>query len=216
MAKTDVTSGALSVSKMSSMKENSMTDTAIIVVDVQNDFCEGGALPVTGGLAVADRIYQFLRELTEEEETEDIRLIATKDWHVDPGDHFSDTPDYVNSWPPHCIAGTSGADFAPALSDFPFDEIFYKGQTSASYSGFEGLSHKYANGKTLDEYLKDEGIVYVFVVGLALDYCVAATARDAARLGYKTNILRGLTAPVSEDNVESLIEELMNYNIYVY
>lgn len=187
---------------------------AIIVVDAQNDFCEEGALAVTGGLSTTEHIRTFL-DLVVEEDPDDVVIVATKDWHIDPGEHFSETPDYADSWPPHCIAGEKGADFAPDIIDFPFDEIFYKGQTSASYSGFEGLSHKYAHGKTLHEYLQSENVTQVHVVGLAFDYCVAATARDAAKLGYKTSVLSGLTAAVSEDNMEEITEALMDDGVIV-
>ena len=105
---------------------------ALIVVDVQNDFCEGGALAVSGGAAVARAISTILGEY----ET----VVATRDHHIDPGDHFSDEPDYVDSWPPHCRVGTDGVAFHPELDTDPVQEIFSKGEYAAAYSGFEGAA----------------------------------------------------------------------------
>lgn len=107
---------------------------ALIVVDVQNDFCEGGSLAVTGGAAVAERISALLAGASSDY----AHVVATKDFHIDPGEHFSDTPDYRLSWPRHCVAGTPGADFHPALDTGPVEAVFTKGEYSAAYSGFEG------------------------------------------------------------------------------
>lgn len=186
-----------------------MNKLAIIVVDVQNDFCEGGALAVSGGTEVAKNIKSFLRLMEDDEQ---VIIVATKDWHIDPGEHFSEAPDYADSWPRHCVAGTKGADFSPHLEDFPFDEIFYKGQYSASYSGFEGMSD---HDQTLGKYLQSNEVTNVAVVGLAYDYCVAATARDAAKLGYKSIVFSGLTAAVSKDNQEEITEALMDDGVIV-
>lgn len=187
-----------------------MTRIAIVVIDIQKDFCEGGALAVSGGTKVAENIKTFLRLM---EDNEQAIIVATKDWHIDHGEHFSEAPDYVDSWPRHCVAGTKGADFSPHLEDFPFDAIFYKGQYSASYSGFEGMSD---HDQTLDKYLQSNEVTNVHVVGLAFDYCVAATARDAAKLGYKTSVLSGLTAAVSKDNMEEIVEALENDGVAVF
>lgn len=162
--------------------------TALIVVDVQRDFCEGGSLPVPGGAEVARRISAWVARHGDRYRA----MVATKDEHVDPGAHFSDDPDYVTSWPPHCVAGTIGAELHPDLDLSP-DETFAKGQFSAAYSEFEGTSH---DGTGLEAWLRARGIEALDVVGLATDYCVAATARDALTLGFVTTVLTDLCAGI--------------------
>src|SRR6516165_11790890 len=107
---------------------------ALIVVNVQNDFCEGGSLPVTGGAALAGAISDYLTA-----DADYGYVVATQDFHIDPGDHFSDRPDYSSSWPPHCVAGTPGADFHPDLDTGRIEAVFRKGANAAAYSGFEGI-----------------------------------------------------------------------------
>src|SRR5215468_6685887 len=114
-----------------------MTRRALIIVDVQNDFCEGGSLAVTGGAAVAHAISEYL---ASPEAADYAHVVATADHHIDPGPHFSAEPDYVDSWPPHCVAGTPGADFHPALDVGRVEEVFRKGEHAAAYSGFDGSS----------------------------------------------------------------------------
>ena len=123
---------------------------ALLVVDVQNDFCEGGSLEVSGGGAVAARISAELLTPTSQYDA----IVATRDYHVDPGSHFSDQPDFRDSWPPHCRAGTHGAEFHPALKTLKIEEVFSKGGYTAAYSGFEGRS---ASGTTLEQWLRDRG-----------------------------------------------------------
>ena len=108
--------------------------TALIVVDVQNDFCEGGSLGLPGGAAAAAAISKQAVEGGYS------HVVATRDNHVDPGAHFSETPDFKDSWPVHCVAGTPGASFHPALDVVPIGEVFSKGEYSAAYSGFEGAA----------------------------------------------------------------------------
>ncbi len=179
---------------------------ALIIVDVQNDFCEGGSLAVEGGAAVAERISKYLSESSGQYDT----IVATRDWHIDPGDHFADEPDFVDSWPPHCVAGTPGAEFHPALnSDGSFsarvDIVFSKGQTSAAYSGFEGTSD---SNNDLDSYLKSKNIDSVDVVGLATDYCDLATALDAIKLGYRVQFLTSMAAGVAPGSTEQALQDL--------
>ncbi|MFZ2509839.1 MAG: nicotinamidase [Gordonia sp. (in: high G+C Gram-positive bacteria)] len=159
---------------------------ALIVVDVQNDFCEGGSLAVHGGAAVADAVTRLLPEYST--------IVATRDYHIDPGAHFSDHPDFVDSWPPHCVAHTDGAGFHPSLNTERFAAIFDKGAYSAAYSGFEGATH---DGVGLADWLRAHEISTVDVVGLATDYCVAATALDAVRAGFDTRVLLNFTAAIS-------------------
>lgn len=163
---------------------------ALIVVDVQNDFCEGGALGVSGGTAVAEAI----AELLASEHGYRI-VVATRDMHVDPGAHFSDTPDFVDSWPVHCVRGTSGAELREELREAAprFDAVFDKGAYEAAYSGFEGSE---PGGSRLAEWLRASDVRRVDVVGIATDHCVRATAADALREGFVTTVVADLTAAV--------------------
>ena len=179
---------------------------ALIIVDVQNDFCEGGSLPVTGGAAVAAGISAALAGSPDRWD----HVVATKDFHVDPGAHFSDHPDYVASWPPHCVAGTAGADFYPDLHTGAVEAVFKKGAHAAAYSGFEGADEA---GTPLADWLRAHDVDKVDVVGIATDYCVHATAADAARAGFATRVLLGLTAGVAPDSTAKAIEDLRTLNI---
>ena len=180
---------------------------ALIVVDVQNDFCEGGSLAVSGGADVAFRIGTLLHEWHEAEPGQHkySYVVATRDHHIDPGDHFSATPDFVNSWPRHCVAGTDGVGFHPNLDPQPFDAIFDKGEYAAAYSGFEGKSQ---DGHTLTAWLREKGVTDVEVCGIATDYCVRATALDAKNEGFGTTVLTGLTAGVAPASTEQALVDL--------
>lgn len=173
---------------------------ALIVVDVQNDFCEGGALPVRGGAAVARAITGHLGGVAGYR-----HVVATQDWHVDPGDHFSDDPDYSSSWPPHCLAGRLGADFHPALAGAPIEEVFRKGAYDAGYSGFQGVDD---TGTPLADWLRGHDVDAVDVVGIATDFCVRATAEDAARAGFATRVLLDLTAGVAAESTAAAVEQM--------
>jgi Amidases related to nicotinamidase len=170
----------------------------VIVVDVQNDFCEGGSLAVAGGAEVAGAISARLAEGGY------THAVATRDHHVDPGSHFSDEPDFVQTWPAHCVVGTSGAELHPALDQEHVEAIFDKGEHAAAYSGFEG-SHQ---GESLAAWLREHGITDVEVVGIATDHCVRATALDAVREGFDTTVRLDLTAGVAESTTRSAIEQL--------
>ena len=167
---------------------------ALLIVDVQNDFCEGGSLAVVGGDAVARGITGLLSG--PEADRYDY-VVATLDFHVEPGPHFSQQPDYVTSWPRHCVAGTAGADFHPALDTSRVAEVFRKGEHAAAYSGFEGTS---ASGAPLLNWLCERQVTDVDVAGIATDYCVRATAADAAEAGFATTVLVTLTAGVDGDS----------------
>lgn len=173
--------------------------TALIVVDVQNDFCEGGALAVTGGAGVASDISTYLAGSDHD------HVVATRDYHIDPGEHFSENPDFVRSWPVHCVAGSRGAAFHPELDIGPIEAVFSKGQYSDGYSGFEGSD---AHERVLLDWLADHQVRRVDIVGLATDHCVRATAIDAARAGLRTSVLLDLTAGVARQTVDAAIEEL--------
>lgn len=178
---------------------------ALIVVDVQNDFCEGGSLPVSGGADVARAISNYLADHPNYD-----HVVATKDAHINPGDHFSDQPDYRSSWPPHCVVGSFGAQFHPALDTSRIEAVFHKGAHSAAYSGFEGVD---ANATSLLNWLHERGVDEVDVVGIATDHCVRATALDAARAGFATRVLVNLTVGVAPDSTTAALTELRNAHI---
>jgi nicotinamidase/pyrazinamidase len=177
---------------------------ALIIVDVQNDFCEGGSLPVTGGASVAAAVSAALGGPDSWD-----HVVATKDYHVDPGAHFGDPPDYVDSWPRHCVVGTSGADFHPALDTDRIEAVFEKGAHAAAYSGFEGR----AGAIGLAAWLRMRDVTEVDVVGIATDHCVRATALDAAREGFATTVLLDLTAGVAPDSTERAVRELTDAGV---
>ncbi|MCW2731396.1 MAG: amidase, partial [Mycobacterium sp.] len=172
---------------------------ALIVVDVQKDFCEGGSLAVDGGAAVAAGLSELLANHDYD------HVVATMDFHIDPGSHFSDEPDYRDSWPRHCVVGTEGVDFHPAFDPAAVDAIFTKGEHSAAYSGFEGADE---SGTTLADWLRQRGVDAVDVVGIATDYCVKATAADAVTAGFATRVLLDLTAGVSPITTAEAVDSL--------
>jgi nicotinamidase/pyrazinamidase len=172
---------------------------ALIIVDVQNDFCEGGSLAVSGGSDVARAVSALVAEAGY------AHVVATRDFHRDPGDHFAEHPDYLNSWPPHCVIGTSGADFHPDLELAPIEAVFSKGERAAAYSGFEGAAD---DGTPLADWLRGRDVDAVDVVGIATDYCVRATALDAVRAGFGTRVLLDLTAGVAEESTGTALGEL--------
>ncbi len=181
---------------------------ALVIVDVQPTFCEGGALAVEGGNDCARRIAKFA---LEHEDDYDL-VVTTQDWHVDPGEHFSESPDFVDTWPPHGVAGTPEAELHRALEPVGIDYNLKKGEYDAAYSGFEAVS---PDGSTLEEILLDEGVDAVDVVGLALSHCVKETALDAAKLRFlqTVRVLLDLTEPVSPELGEAAVEEMAKTRI---
>ena len=171
---------------------------AVIVVDVQNDFCEGGSLAVAGGTEVARAIS---RRLADGGYT---FAVATRDHHVDPGAHFSSHPDFVDSWPAHCVVGTGGAELHPDLDRTHLDAVFDKGEYAAAYSGFEARH----DDVLLGDWLREHDVDSVEVVGIATDHCVRATALDAARAGLVTTVRLDLTAGVAPATVATALDEL--------
>lgn len=180
---------------------------ALIVVDVQNDFCEGGSLAVEGGAEVAFRIGAQLHKWQEASAGERAYsvVVATRDHHIDPGAHFSPTPDYVDSWPAHCVVGTEGAAFHPNLDPQPFHAVFLKGEHQAAYSGFEGRTE---DGRPLAQWLRDYDVTSVDICGIATDYCVKATALDACREGFQTRVVSDLVAGVAPETSEAALEQM--------
>ena len=178
---------------------------ALIVVDVQNDFCEGGSLAVAGGSAVAHDIGAMLAAGAGRYD----HIVATADHHIDPGAHFSDAPDFVDSWPRHCVAGTAGAQLHADLDSGAFEAVFRKGAHCAAYSGFEGA----ADGVGLADWLRSRGVDEVDIAGIATDYCVRATALDAVREGFRTRVLADLTAGVAPESTAAALAEMRSAGV---
>jgi nicotinamidase/pyrazinamidase len=173
---------------------------ALIVVDVQNDFCEGGSLAVAGGTAVATAITRHVRTAAGEY----AHVVATRDHHIDPGHHFADRPDFLQTWPAHCVVGTGGVELHEELDREAIEAVFDKGEYAAAYSGFEGR----AGGVPLADWLRERGVDAVDVVGIATDHCVRATALDAVGNGFDTRVLLPLTAGVAEPSTDAALDEL--------
>lgn len=178
---------------------------ALVIVDVQNDFCEGGSLAVAGGAEVARLVTEHVSRHAADYD----HVVATADWHIDPGDHFSQRPDYVDTWPVHCVAGSEGAEFHPRLAGAlgHVEAVFRKGEHAAAYSGFEGRSDD-DDHVPLADWLRHRGVAQVDVVGIATDHCVRATALDARREGLHTNVLLDLTAGVARGTTDAALAEL--------
>lgn len=190
------------------MSESPLHRRALIVVDVQNDFCPGGPLATSNGAVVAVRIADYI-----DEKGDDYAFrIATKDWHINPGSHFAyyAPPDYIHTWPKHCLADSVGSAFHPALGATTFDEVFLKGKYSAAYSGFEGFSAS-DKGVSLASWLMTRDIDSLTICGIATDYCVLETVKDAVRYGFHVTVIGDLCAAVDDDSgIEALatMEEL--------
>jgi nicotinamidase/pyrazinamidase len=186
---------------------------ALLIVDVQNDFTEGGALGVEGGAAVAAGVTSLLQASPGSWAL----VMASRDWHSASGDnggHFAldGEPDYVTSWPIHCVAGTSGAEYHPALAVDAIDVHVKKGQGRPAYSLFEGTAD---DGSAPSEVLSSAGVDSVDVVGIATDHCVRATALDAVAAGFRVRMLTDLVAGVAPGPSESALDELRAAGVVV-
>lgn len=173
---------------------------ALLVVDVQNDFCEGGSLAIVGGAAVARAISDRL-DIGDYD-----HAVATRDHHIDPGGHFAKAPDYIDTWPAHCVAGTPGAELHPDLDRTNLELVFDKGEYAAAYSGFEGITDQ--DGRPLLDWLRAHHIDSVEIVGIATDHCVRATALDAVAGGLTTAVRLDLTAGVARTTVDLALEQM--------
>ena len=177
---------------------------ALFIVDVQNDFTEGGALAVVGGDAVAEGITRFLSAHAPDYAL----IVASRDWHDAEGDnggHFSDEPDFVDSWPVHCVAGTTGAEYDPGLDTTAVTHHVTKGQGKPAYSLFEGATDA---GQSVSELLTAHGVIDVDVVGIATDYCVRASALDAVAHGLHVRVFTDLVAGVAAASSDAALAEL--------
>jgi nicotinamidase/pyrazinamidase len=187
---------------------------ALFVIDVQNDFCEGGALACQGGAQVAANITAYLKSSKSDYDF----VIASRDWHTPNslnGGHFptqGNEPDFVNTWPLHCIAGQPGADYHPNLDASLIDIHIKKGQGQHGYSIFDGITD---TGEKLQELIQRLGVTEVDVVGIATDYCVRASALDANNSGLQVRVITSLTAGVSAASTEAAIDELVDAGVRV-
>ena len=203
---------------------------ALIIVDVQKDFCEGGALAVAGGAQTAADLSEYL----EENHGEYATIVATQDWHIDPGAHFSKDPDFVRTWPVHCVAGAQGAELHEDLDTDYIAARFLKGLYDDGYSGFEGRlgdpEHVgilegekgikvepedviASDAPDLNSWLLDHDVDSVTVVGIATDQCVRATALDAAENDFAVRVLTDLTVGVSEEKITETYQELREADV---
>jgi nicotinamidase/pyrazinamidase len=185
----------------------------LIVVDVQNDFCEGGSVPVAGGARIATAIADLVRESRDRDYQ---YVVATRDHHIDPGSHFSDNPDFQDSFPVHCVAGDEGGEFhphfAPAVTGGHVDAVFFKGAHSASKSGFEGAD---AQGTSLADWLRARGVQEVDVVGIATDHCVRATALDAVAAGFRARVRLDYSVGVAPHTTASALDDFRQAGVAV-
>ncbi|MFB4352850.1 isochorismatase family protein [Microbacterium sp. LS_15] len=177
---------------------------ALLIVDVQNDFTEGGALAVEGGDAVASAVSAYLDAHAGDYEV----IVASRDWHDAEGDnggHFHPEPDYVDSWPVHCVAGTEGAAYDPLLDTDAVTHHVHKGQGIPAYSMFEGRTE---SGETVGDILTGAGVLQADIVGIATDHCVRASALDAIAHGVQVRILTDLIAGVAPEQSRAALAEL--------
>ncbi|WP_312168725.1 isochorismatase family protein [Microbacterium sp.] len=177
---------------------------ALLIVDVQNDFTEGGALAVSGGDAVASAVSALLAERAGDYDV----IIASRDWHDSEGDnggHFAESPDFVDTWPVHCVAGSDGADYDPLLVTDAVTHHVHKGQGRPAYSMFEGAT---VAGETVGAILTAAGALSADVVGIATDHCVRASALDAIAHGVQVRVFTDLIAGVGVESSEAALAEL--------
>jgi len=179
---------------------------ALFIIDVQNDFTEGGSLGVIGGNAVAAGVTDLLRAHPERYD----QVFASRDWHDaanDNGGHFATdgNPDYIVTWPSHCVAGTHGAEYNPGIDESLIDVHVRKGQGKPAYSIFEGTTDA---GATVADTLDSLGITDIDVAGIATDYCVRASALDALAAGRSVRVLTDLVAGVAASSSAASLDEL--------
>lgn len=187
---------------------------ALLVIDVQVDFCEGGALACSGGAKIARDITDHINKNRGSYDY----VIASRDWHTPNSlndGHFppaGDEPDFVLTWPLHCIAGEAGADYHENLDASLIDIHIKKGQDANGYSIFDGTAE---NGKSFLDHARELGITDVDVVGIATDYCVRASSLDAKANGFQVRVITSLTAGVADATTEEAIDEMVDAGVQV-
>ena len=181
--------------------------TALVIVHVQNDFCPGGSLATARGDEVASKIAELI-STPDNRCLEYDHIVATQDWHIEPGDHFAkegETPDFVNTWPPHCVADSYGAQMRGPVDTSLIEEFFRKGKYTAAYSGFEGATEA---GTSLEDWLREREVSQLDVCGIATDFCVRATVLDALKAGFKVRVLRAMCSPVDDKGGAAALQEM--------
>lgn len=178
---------------------------ALLAVDLQADFVQGGSLPVPNGMAVCAMIARHIRHF----KTEYQLMVASRDYHEDPSEHFSATPDFLTTWPPHCVIGTAGAAFVPPIQNLVREKLIAvvvsKGRHEAAYSAFQGVDSR---GHVLFDVLKEARIDHLDICGIATDYCVRQSALDARTNAFQVRVLVNLCAAVNEATGQQAIEEM--------
>ncbi len=178
---------------------------ALLIVDLQNDFIEGGSLPVPGAKQVVAHVARHVRHFRSEYTF----VVATRDYHEDPGAHFADQPDYVNTWPKHCVIGTPGAAFCTPIANLVREKLIQavvdKGRHGAAYSGFEATDPR---GHLLVDVLKEARIDHIDICGLATEYCVRATALDARKRDFQVRVLVNLCGALTPESGQRAMEEM--------
>jgi len=186
---------------------------ALFIIDVQNDFTEGGALGVAGGAAVAAGITDYLSEHPDRYDL----IFASRDWHDggnDNGGHFATDidPDYVDTWPVHCVGGTAGAAYHPDLDTSDVDFHIQKGQGKPAYSIYEGVTE---DGESVRDLVSSHRVDAIDVVGIATDYCVRASALDALADVKQVRVLTDLVAGVAPASSAAALDELAAAGVVV-
>jgi nicotinamidase/pyrazinamidase len=176
---------------------------ALIIIDVQNDFCPGGSLAVTGGDEVVPVLNQYIEQFTRAK----LPIFATRDWHPENTRHFKM---HGGLWPPHCIQGTKGAEFRADLA-LPNDAVIVSAGMAPDEEGYSGFDGKDENGAGLADLLHARGVERVFVGGIATDYCVKETVLDALRHRFKVVLLEDAVRGVNlrPDDSERAIAEMV-------
>jgi nicotinamidase/pyrazinamidase len=190
------------------MSETSPAGRAILVVDPQPDFFESGPLAITGAIRTAEMIAEFLRARGGDYAWRGV----TQDWHLDPGGHWSEHPDFVETWPKHCAANSSGAAIHESLDGETWDVVIRKGLHGGAYSGFEGESQ---DGSTLEQVLKSAGVTELTIVGFATDHCVKATALDGRSLGFQITVALDLCAGVNPETTREAISAMREAGVTI-
>jgi nicotinamidase/pyrazinamidase len=177
---------------------------ALIIIDVQNDFCPGGSLAVTGGNEVVPVLNQYIEQFARAK----LPIFATRDWHPENTRHFKI---HGGLWPPHCIQGTKGAEFRADLT-LPGNVMIVSAGMAPDEEGYSGFDGKDENGAGLADLLRARGVERVFVGGLATDYCVKETVLDALRHGFKAVLLEDAVRGVNlrPDDSERAIAEMVH------
>ena len=188
------------------VEQLTLVTRALFIIDVQNDFTEGGVLGVAGGAAVAAGITRYLAQHPHRYD----QVFGSRDWHDadnDNGGHFAttDAPDFVTTWPVHCVAGSTGADYHPALNTSAVTVGVRKGQGRPAYSIFEGVTD---DGEPVAQILDDLGVEEIDVVGIATDYCVLASALGALAIGRTVRVLEDLVVGVAAASSALALEQL--------